>query len=582
MNNPLRILPFLALVGLVAGASAQQDDFYMNPSTDLDPNGSGYMTYVSGGTSRALGDVVAGPFDVETTPYDNRCLGVEEAWGHFWITGRGHTTIGDNYMVHKYDMNGIWINSFPQNVSSPNVGGWGGRDMEADDANNTLWVGNDNGHVEIMTYDPITGGLTYSSSMITGVPTTVRALCLNTTSGNFFTKSFTGDMYEFDSNGTVINSIVNAGVSAYGFGWDAANGTIWSSTTGAAATEIDPVTGNETGRTFSTALGGSQGGADIYMDSRNTNGPSLVMLHQTAPDSIAVYDTSGSPPPPPPGSIVEISAMTVPNSQIDMDSLPLGPVTTADLNAAGNNGGATMANMTMFAKTTSAAGVYNTGVCGFALAAGSGTGGTGMEIIDDSGSAAFDAMTISIDLGGDCTEIGVLIADWVGPGLLNFYDKGALMASYTTSTYQACGDLFFQMTGATFDQVDIDVSTTGGNWCLPQLWIEQTGPPPPPVPTLAVTNLIAGQTASVDLTNCTPNDLGFFVWSLAGGGPVNTPFGTGYVSPPYTVVKMPTDATGSANLTQPVPTGTTGINVWFHGADLRSATLTNALAMTIG
>ena len=86
----------------------------------------------------------------------------------------------------------------------------------------------------------------------------------------------------------------------------------------------------------------------------------------------------------------------------------------------------------------------------------------------------------------------------------------------------------------------------------------------------------------MDLTNCTPNDTAYFVWSLRGGGPVNTPFGTGYVSPPYTVVALQTDASGSANLTQPVPNGTTGINVWFHGADLQTATLTNALAMTIG
>jgi len=319
--------------------------------------------------------------------------------GFILVTGRGHTTIGDNYMIHQYDMNGVYITSYPQNVSSANLAGWGGRDMEADEAANTLYVGNDNGYVEIMTYDPVTGGISYASTLWSSVTGTVRGLCENQNTGNFFTKSFSSDIFEFDmTTGAVINSFANTAISCYGLGWDSSSNAIWSSSTATSAVEFDPATGLETGRTFSTALAGSQGGADVYNDSRNANGLSIVMLHQTAPDSIAVYDT--------------VSA--------------------------------------------------------------------------------------------------------------------------------------------------------------------------PPVPTLSVTGLVAGGTAKIDITNCTAGDIAYFVWSAAGGGPVSTPFGTGYVSPPYRVIPLQVDANGHAGMTQNVPPGLTGMALWFHGADKASATLTNPLAMTIG
>jgi len=118
------LICLLAVASFSADIGAQENE--------VDP--SGIIAPSNGGGTRALGDLIAGPFDVEAAPYDNRCLGVEEAWGSFWVTGRGHTTIGINYMIHQYDMNGVYITSYPQNVSGTNSGGWGGRDMEADEA----------------------------------------------------------------------------------------------------------------------------------------------------------------------------------------------------------------------------------------------------------------------------------------------------------------------------------------------------------------------------------------------------------------------------------------------------------------
>ncbi|MBO46106.1 MAG: hypothetical protein CMJ96_04330 [Planctomycetes bacterium] len=101
-------------------------------------------------------------------------------------------------------------------------------------------------------------------------------------------------------------------------------------------------------------------------------------------------------------------------------------------------------------------------------------------------------------------------------------------------------------------------------------------------PSMAVTNLVAGQTAQVDFSNCTANGVVYFVWSVVGGGPVNTPFGTGYVSPPFNIIPLTADANGNTNISKLVPSGLTGWNIWFHGADAGSATMLNSLALVIG
>ncbi len=106
---------------------------------------------------------------------------------------------------------------------------------------------------------------------------------------------------------------------------------------------------------------------------------------------------------------------------------------------------------------------------------------------------------------------------------------------------------------------------------------------PPPTPTLAVSNLTTGAVATFTLSHCTPLGPGVIAYSLAGGGPISTPWGTGYLTPPYT--QLPTltiDPLGNASFAVPVPPGTTGLPVWFHALDVASGTLTNPLAEVIG
>jgi hypothetical protein len=100
-------------------------------------------------------------------------------------------------------------------------------------------------------------------------------------------------------------------------------------------------------------------------------------------------------------------------------------------------------------------------------------------------------------------------------------------------------------------------------------------------PLLSISNLVAGSTAQVNISNCTPGNSVFLVWSLAGGGPTSTIYGAGYVSPPFTVVRLSSNNSGQVSMTQSVPPQTSGTHIWFHGVDLGSATLLNPLAMTI-
>ncbi len=577
-------LTALLALALSAGAVAQ--------TADVDPAGSNAVTATQyGASTRGHGDLVAGPWDVETGPFDNRCLGVEEAWGHYWVTGRGHSTIGDVYMIHKYDMAGNYLVSYPQNVSAINVGGWGGRDMEADELTNQLWVGNDSGYVEEMTYDPVTGGLLYGTTYVTSVTGTVRALCRNPLTGNFFTKSFTSSMYEFDLlTGAVINTFTNTGVSSYGMGWDYAQNTIWSTDDLTSATELDPLTGLETGRGFSTALAGSQGGADVYNDPLNPNGPSIVMLHQATPDQIAVYDTSGSPPPPPPpfpnlpASFVaaggyfddfeSYGGVLPPHmAENELDATTGLPDPEAYVDIAGSSGlgawsGTACLEMGLLPTSNNYHNVRNGLVLG----------------LNGAGAYALDLDFQAIDHGEETqTWDGVWLSEDGVSWVQAYGPWTSLLSSWQPVVV---GDL-----------MGFGVNTGGDFYLLfaqednfPYGYLDGIGvddinlvDPGPPGPQLAITGLVAGGAATLSVSNCTPGGMVRSGYSIHGGGPTSTIAGDLLLTPPYMELpKMTADAAGAASLVVPVPPGSTGIAVWVHALDLGSLTFTNGLAEVIG
>ena len=197
---------------------------------------------------------------------------------------------------------------------------------------------------------------------------------------------------------------------------------------------------------------------------------------------------------------------------------------------------------------------------------------------------------------------GVMGAGAYGPTFADFSGNGVVFAAGQTYgiymdnvNYSTSGGINYTngvSTPETYSNADITLdayygkatpSFTGSTF-TPRVWNGTIyyDSPGGGAPTLAITNLVAGAVASVDCSNCTPGGIVYFVWSAAGGGPVSTPFGTGYVSPPFNVIPLTADSAGNANMTQSVPPGISGMNLWFHGADLISATLLNPLALVVG
>lgn len=170
----------------------------------------------------------------------------------------------------------------------------------------------------------------------------------------------------------------------------------------------------------------------------------------------------------------EVGSMTVMHSHIDFDALAAGPTTLAAINAAGTNGGANIASIVMPDKTTAASGVYNTnGGYGNALGRLNGV----MSIIPPP-TGAFDAVTYDIGLGMASTQFGLSVGDWNGPAVLEFFSGGGSLGTFTTSSFSSSLPQIFIESTSSFDRVTIDVSTTGGNFVIPDLWVQTPVPEP--------------------------------------------------------------------------------------------------------
>ena len=99
---------------------------------------------------------------------------------------------------------------------------------------------------------------------------------------------------------------------------------------------------------------------------------------------------------------------------------------------------------------------------------------------------------------------------------------------------------------------------------------------------LSVTNLVAGQSVSIQANNATPGGRVFLVYSLVGGGLNRTSWGTARLSPPYIPLSpMTTGGNGTATTSLSVPAGAAGVDVWLQALDWRSLTLSNGLALTV-
>jgi len=106
-------------------------------------------------------------------------------------------------------------------------------------------------------------------------------------------------------------------------------------------------------------------------------------------------------------------------------------------------------------------------------------------------------------------------------------------------------------------------------------------------PTLAAANMTAGATATLTVTNATPNGRVDYAYALAGGGPASLPAGpcgtlTVALTPPVTVIGFVyADPGGTAALPAAIPAIAGGVTVWMQALDQASCTLTNGIAEVV-
>jgi hypothetical protein len=104
----------------------------------------------------------------------------------------------------------------------------------------------------------------------------------------------------------------------------------------------------------------------------------------------------------------------------------------------------------------------------------------------------------------------------------------------------------------------------------------------PIIPTYSVTNLIAGQVATLEVTNLVFGDSVIMAYSLTGAGPTNTPFGAVDMSMP--INQLPAiyaDAAGLATLNQQIPLNAAGRTIYTQAVVSNTGVLTNSLAPTV-
>ena len=205
----------------------------------------------------ALGDALFSPVDVETLVGDNGVLGVEYAFGYYWVTHNGGFATGTQVLV-QFDEDWNIVEEYTQLTNSPS---WGHRDGASIESENRLFFGAEGGELTEYVFNPGTQrlDLTASQITITGVPATVRALAWDPDRNQFYSKDFSSSIFIFNRNGDLLD-LIAATPSTYGAGYDPVAQTVWlwayidtslgTTAPNTRAVEWDPDTGALTGREF--------------------------------------------------------------------------------------------------------------------------------------------------------------------------------------------------------------------------------------------------------------------------------------------------------------------------------------------
>jgi len=297
----------VAVMAMAAVASAQQA-----PANDAASFPSALTSTAPGSGSYLAQYPLIRTLQVEAALAVTGSLGVEHAWGNYWVSARGATLAAGSHLIAQFDYSGALLNTMIQQNTGATA--WGIRDLEADEANNKLWGGQELSQLHEYNYTPGSPGtLSYATvHTISGAPAgIVRALCRDNT-GVFYTASFNSTILKFTISPFVsVGILPAAGKNHYGLAYDRVNDTIWSFSQDnllivptppggvdlVEINELDKTTGALTGNGgWSVLHGGAAnthvaGGLDIYEgDPLNPGKLTFAALHQWTPDELNVLD----------------------------------------------------------------------------------------------------------------------------------------------------------------------------------------------------------------------------------------------------------------------------------------------------
>ncbi len=101
-------------------------------------------------------------------------------------------------------------------------------------------------------------------------------------------------------------------------------------------------------------------------------------------------------------------------------------------------------------------------------------------------------------------------------------------------------------------------------------------------PHLWMADLQGDATNFVHMAGCVPGAQQWASWSVAGGGPQGSPWGTVYLSNPYfTLPPIAADGNGNATLSTYSPPAASGRQVWVQSLDAGNLSLTNGATLVI-
>jgi hypothetical protein len=336
-RKSLGVVVMIAGLGLAAlalqprlgfASSLMQPEIQQLPNPDASEKAPAYegVPVAAPNAPEALGDLI-GSIDVASavTPTFNTALGVEDALGFYWVTGR---SLSDEVKkLLKFNRAGALIAQYVQEPCGSSSFGY--RDLAFDGT--FLWAADECGVDRISP----SNGVTVGGFAIPAGAGVVRALAFDPALQQFYTANFNSIITVFDMNGTVVRTMPANGLTHYGFGWDnrsPGGPYLWSfiqnNTAGNCTppnncirvTRLDPNTGVSTGVMFDgvpVASNDLAGGADVSDEIGDSL--ALVTLHQSNPDSIRIYDLAG-----PAGPVVSAVSRKVHGSSGTFDiDLPL-------------------------------------------------------------------------------------------------------------------------------------------------------------------------------------------------------------------------------------------------------------------